>query len=192
MIDIDSLVPPSFLIGIKDFFSNPNMNRTKLCHRVRYLDVRESKRVADGNFNEEYIKKHLIGKAKKHRLAWERYTKNENKLRTFTKPQTRWFAGEALGNSHFTMKKKYYLEVGGYDERFVGWSCEDMDFNRRVFAYLGSGYLIASPKYTIFSVYHTRSDWMSVKNTKKNTKMYQRSKKNGVIKLPIEENWGVF
>lgn len=193
MIDIDAVVPPFFLKGIEDFYQKkaPRPN-VKLAHRVRFLDSKHSKHISKRDFGEEYIKQELIGRWRTYRLAWERYTIREHRVRKLQRHQLKWMEGEALGNSHSTMLREDYMAIGGYDERFVGWSCEDMDFNRRAYMYLGGGYMRQEPIYTVFSLWHTRNSWMSSKNTRKNERLYETNKKNNIVKIPIKKDWGKF
>ena len=101
-------------------------------------------------------------------------------------------SNQALGCSHFTMRKKDYLAVGGYDESFIGWACEDMDFNRRAFAYLKKGTLRPEPQFIVFSVSHQRNAWMNQRTTRRNERLYASNKKKGIVQIPITKNWGQF
>lgn len=191
MVDIDAVVPPLFLKHIQGFYAEPANRRVKLCHRVRFLDPSHSKHLTKKRFDKQYLQS-LIGKHKKFRLAFERYTKEEIKTRSIKTHEKKWMDKQALGNSHYTMRREDILAIGGYDERFIGWSCEDLDFNRRAFAYLGAGHIDPVPIYTIFSVHHNRAGWMNRKNTIRNENLYRKNKKENIIKLPINDTWGKF
>lgn len=191
MLDIDSVVPPIFFREVEKFYKDPVNKRTKLCYRVRFLDPLTSKEVMKKPFNEAFLKG-LINKHQKFRQAFERYTKDEIRLRKFTPAQKKWMFGQALGNSHYTMLKEDFMAIGGYDERFIGWACEDLDFNRRAFLYLGGGTLMGTPPMTVFSVHHKRTGWMSKKGTSKNENLCHSNKKKNIIQLPITDTWGKF
>jgi glycosyltransferase involved in cell wall biosynthesis len=192
MIDIDAIVQPNFLESVESFFSNPSNYDTKLAHRVQYLDAKQSKFVTNNNFDEAYVIQVLRNNHKKYLRSYERYTSKEVKIRDPKNNQRKWLANKALGCSHFTMRKEDYLAIGGYDESFIGWACEDLDFNRRAFVYLGKGTLRPEPQFIVFSVSHQRKSWMNDKNTKRNKRLYESNKKAGVIKIPITKSWGQF
>ena len=196
MIDIDALVPPQFLIGISEFFSSPDKERTKLCHRVRFLDPKLTKEIFVGGIKEGRINK-LIKNHRKFRFARERYTMKEMVIMRqsqLNRPdRQKMVTTKALGNSHFTMKKETYMAVGGYDETFVGWACEDLDFNLRVYKFLRGGRLREDPKYIVFSLHHERKkDWFIPAQRRTNERIYENNKKQNIIKLPISESWGKF
>lgn len=192
MIDIDAIVPPYFLKNIEKFYSESILHNVKLAHRVKFLDRRFSKSVTKHKFDEEFMIKNLMTNDKKFRLAFERYTVDELKLRGLKPHQKQWHSTQALGNSHYTMRKEDFIAVGGYDESFIGWGCEDLDFNRRAFSYLGRGYLRPEIPFVVYSVYHNRQAWMNPKTTRRNEKLYARNKKKNVIILPITKTWGAF
>ena len=191
MIDIDAVVPPMFLKHIEDFYKDPAHRRVKLCHRVRFLDAAHSKHLTKRDFDKQYLQS-LLGKHKKFRLAFERYTKDEVKCRGLKQHEKKWMERHAMGNSHYTMRREDIIAIGGYDERFIGWACEDLDFNRRAFMYLGGGHLDPNPNYVVHSVHHNRTGWMNRKHTTRNEKLCEKNRKENVIKLPITDSWGVF
>lgn len=192
MIDVDAIVPPYFLKHIEEFYRDKEKYNVKLAHRVKFLDNKFSKVVTKRQFDEEFMVKQLMANDKRFRLAFERFTIEEVKMRGLKGPQKKWYCSQALGNSHFTMRKEDFIAIGGYDESFIGWACEDLDFNRRAFAYLGRGYLRPELPYVIYSVHHSRQAWMNQKTTTRNEKLYARNKKNKVIILPITKTWGIF
>jgi len=191
MLDIDAVVTPQFLSEIEKFYKDADNEKIKLAYRVRFLDPATSKQVTKKKFDEAFING-LIVRQSKFRKAFERYTKDEVKLRNMSAPEKKWMWDKALGNSHYTMRKEDFMAIGGYDERFIGWACEDLDFNRRAFDYLGYGRLLENPMMTVFSVHHARTGWMSRSSTLKNEKLYAKNKKHKVIKLPIGDAWGKF
>jgi len=191
MLDIDAIVPPLFCQEVERFYKDPGNEKVKSCYRVRFLDPQTSKIAMKKDFDESFLNG-LISKHLKFRQAFERYTKDEIKLRKMNGPQKKWIFGQALGNSHYTMRKEDFMAIGGYDERFIGWACEDLDFNRRAFAYLGQGTLMSVPGMTVFSVHHKRTGWMSRSGTARNEKLYDSNRKQNIIQLPIGDTWGKF
>jgi predicted glycosyltransferase involved in capsule biosynthesis len=191
MLDIDAIVSSSFLEYVESFYKDPVHEKVKLAYRVRFLDPKASRIATKTEFNEIFLND-LARQHKKFRQAFERYTKDEIRLRNMNNTQKKWLENHALGNSHYTMRKEDFMAIGGYDERFVGWACEDLDFNRRAFIYLGGGHLVETVAMTIFSVHHERTSWMNGKNTKKNEHLYKENKDNKVVQLSINENWGKF
>lgn len=192
MLDIDAVIPPQFLKSIEDFYADSSKENIKLAHRVKFLDPKHSKHLSKREFDKDYLN-YLISKDKIFRLAFERYTKEEHKLRGLKDHERKWAESQALGNSHYTMRKEDFMAIGGYDERFIGWACEDMDFNRRAFLYLGKGTIRPVATLTVYSMHHNRMAWMNRKQTRRNEKLYDSNRKHNVIKLPVDpERWGKF
>ncbi|MCD6435232.1 MAG: glycosyltransferase, partial [Clostridiales bacterium] len=163
MIDVDALVTQDFLKGIVEFYSNPAKYKTKLAHRVRFLGSKETSQAFTAGVTDSLING-FIKRHKTLRFARERYTEKEmmvsrpDQLRRNDRQKL--INTKALGNSHFTMRKEDYMAIGGYDERFIGWACEDLDFNLRAYKYLGGGQIREDLKYLIFSCHHSRNkDW---------------------------------
>jgi len=192
MIDIDAIVPPYFLNNIEKFYVDPAVKDVKLAHRVRFLNAKMSKLVTKMDFTEGILIKNIISQESKFRLAFERFTAEEIKSRGLKGHQKSWYRTQALGNSHYTMRKEDFFAIGGYDESFIGWACEDLDFNRRAFSYLNNGLLRPEIPYTVYSVYHNRQAWMDPKTTRRNEGLYALNKKNKVVILPITKTWGEF
>jgi len=191
MLDIDAVVTPLFLSEVEKFYKDPNNEKVKMAYRVRFLDPQASKSVTKRKFDEGVING-FICRQNKFRKAFERYTKDEIKLRKMNNNQKGWMENQALGNSHYTMRKEDFMAIGGYDERFVGWACEDLDFNRRAFMYLKHGHLSPAPVMTVYSVHHQRTGWMSRKGTMRNERLYAKNRKEDVIQIPIGDTWGKF
>jgi len=191
MLDIDAIVTPLFLQEVEKYYKDPINEKSKMAYRVRFLDEKNSRVVSRGDFSEGVINNFIV-KHKKFRQAFERYTKDEVKIRNMEGHQVKWMTDQALGNSHYTMRKEDFMAIGGYDEKFIGWACEDLDFNRRAFDYLESGYLNPTPFMTVFSMHHNRTGWMNRNTTKKNEKLYANNKANNIISIPISDSWGKF
>ena len=191
MLDIDAIVTPHFLLEVEKFYKEVSREKVKLAYRVRFLDSVTSKQATKNKFDEEFVNG-LIARQSKFRKAFERYTKNEIKLRKMSSSEKKWMMDEALGNSHYTMRKEDFMAIGGYDERFIGWACEDLDFNRRAFEYLRHGTLLPTPVMTVFSTHHERTGWLSRASTLKNERLYAKNKQDKVIQLPIDDTWGKF
>jgi len=188
LVDIDAILPPLFFKGIEEFFSKPENADIKLAHRVRFLDDKTTKLVKDGNFDESFIQTKIIQMQGFFHLARERYTEAEDAATCEEDYQKR-----ALGNSHFTAKKKFWYEIGGCDERFKGRAYEDIDFNSRLFRHLKQGCLRKDPKYIVYHIAHMyEKDWSKKEYTEKNKALYEYNREHGITKIPMGEDWGNF
>jgi predicted glycosyltransferase involved in capsule biosynthesis len=187
MIDIDSIVPPLFLKSIEDFYAKPENANIKLAHRVRFIDEKTNQSVKNG-FDEEFIKRKIIANAGYYKLAKERFTVEERDAIGEEDYQK-----NALGNSHFTAKKEFWFAIGGCDERFKGRTCEDLDFNLRLFKYMNNGCLRKNPELSIYHVLHMHEkDWSTQEYSDKNRKLYAENKEKNIINVPMNEDWGYF
>ncbi|MBD3255154.1 MAG: glycosyltransferase [Candidatus Lokiarchaeota archaeon] len=195
MIDADSLVNCNFLQEIQIFF-NINKKKTKLCHRVRFLTPITSRTVVakSKNLTCKFINTAIANRSSAFSLARERFTGKEKLLKDIPKDIRKYyFDGRALGNGYFSMPKDVFMDVGGFDERFVGYGLEDLDFNRRVWNYIKSGTLRPDPAHTVFHVYHKReADWHTEKLMENNRKVYRKNKKKGIVCLEKKPEWGEF
>lgn len=188
MIDIDSLVPPLFLKGIEDFFSDTKKSNTRLSHRVKFLTDKITKQVKDGKFDERFIQENIVSKSGFFGIAKERFGIEERDAISEEDYQN-----NALGNSHFTIKREHYLSIGGYDERFKGRTWEDLDFNLRLFKHLKCGYLRKNPEYCVYHLNHMHEkSWATKEYYNSNSKIYNDNKDNKRISIIKNEDWGVF
>lgn len=99
--------------------------------------------------------------------------------------------GKLLGNSHFTMRKEKFLEVGGYDERFLGWNGEDREFMERVHHHLGEATLC--PEARFYHLYHDHEpDWKQKKLEGANLLLLAKARSNQYPLPRITKEWGKF
>jgi len=196
MIDCDALVPCSFLKGIEKFFSKEKHKNTKLCHRVIFLTpmISRSLYARADKFDCLYIDDFIMKKSKHFIVARERYTGQEKFLEDFPGSKWGYLTNKcALGNSHFTVSRKHYMDIGGHDEGFKGHGLEDMDFNLRLWRYLEKGTLRTHIKHAIFHFSHSKgNDWLNMKYRVRNRKVYRGNKKRRIIKVPKKSDWGKF
>lgn len=197
MLDVDSLVPPLFFDGINKYIEK-NKNKFKIAHRVRFLDLPTSKVLYENrnNINASMINRLCVKRSSRFRMAIERYTREELKLSNIQNSLTiaECIRNKALGNSHFTTHKDHYLEIGGYDERFIGHGLEDLDFNLRLFKHLKHGHLKPSENYTVFHVAHNyfETNWYNQKLIENNRQIYRKNKRKNIICIPLKADWGKF
>jgi predicted glycosyltransferase involved in capsule biosynthesis len=191
-IDIDSIITKYFLPGIVKFYSEKRNKNIKLAHRIFSLCESEKNVVIFGSYNEDFING-LINNVDNHVRLEERYT--ELGIRKFNneKIEKDWLDNKAIGNSHYTMLKSVFLELGGYDERFKGWGYEDTDFNIRAYKILNGGRIRVEPKNVLFNIpnFYSKKN-MSVSIVSRNRGIYKENKKNNVIKIKKDVNWGEF
>ncbi len=199
VLDIDMLVTPTFLPGIVKFYSKRESN-VKVSHRHYFFDEVDFPVAMLGVFEDDFIN-HLINSISTFSHGIERYLVNgvtimRGKRGTVGRPifdtsiLKKWYNNYALGTSCFTMQKKIFIELGGYDEKFVDKGSQDKDFNMRAFKYLGGGALRPNFKYSIFSFDHdrptNRKQWLV------NRDHYEDNKKNNVIIIPRSSSWANF
>lgn len=189
-IDIDSIISNHFLINIEKFYSKNKV--TKLCHRIRKLDYRWSVKLLFSNFSEEDVAD-MVSNYKLFKINRERYTKDEV-IYTGGSIDDAWLNRDALGTSQFTMLKSTFMELGGYDESFVGYGCEDLDFNLRAYRLLGGGHLMPQPELALYHLENIKSsESYSIGHVVyENYQRYLQNKKSGIISIPISDKWGVF
>jgi len=191
-LDVDSIVTKNFMQKIIDFYSDEDMGKVKLCHRVRTLDIDTSLAFLFNNFDESMIKTMFVN-YDNFDIHVERYTKHENTRRNGAIPEP-WLKGDALGNSQFTMLKSIFMELGGYDERFVGKGSQDLDFNLRAYRFMGGGYLFTDYKTSLYHLRHGKIDesYCAASILYNNHSRYLENKSSGAITIPVSSSWGKF
>lgn len=199
MVDVDGLVPPAFFVGIEKFFAEYG-EKSRLSHRVRFLNEKASKWFFENNnFTTDQFNKLCIKQCNKYKLAKERYTKNNLQKHELHPNTTRGLpidfkTTQILGNSHFTITKKQYMDLGGYDERIVLYGCDDLEFNVRSFKLIGESRMNLDPAYTVYHLQHKydKKRWKVKDGTKLNVKRYKENMKKNIVKLPTNHTWGRF
>jgi len=191
-IDIDAIVTKHFLPHISDFYSQIETKESKLCHRIRSLDVSTSCHFWFSNFDEKAVDL-LVESHDKFPINRERYTEKEV-VYTGGDIKESWMDGAALGTSQFTMLRDIFMLLGGYDENFIGRGCQDLDFNLRAFRFMGGGYLGPDPKFSLYHLANSNNpkDYATNEIMKNNYDRYISNKQNNVISIPISSTWGIF
>ncbi len=191
-LDLDSIISKHFLLNIEKFYSEHDTERMKLCHRVRMLDSDTSLTFLFNNFDESAIDNLLIN-YKNFVMHVERYTGDAIGYKG-GEISSEWLEGEALGNSQFTLLKSIFMELGGYGESFVGWGCEDMDFNLRAYRFLGGGYLEPDPRCNLYHLVNMNlsKNYRTTEIVEANYKKYCKNRENNIIFLPVSSRWGKF
>lgn len=199
MVDVDALVPPVFFTATERFFSTYK-GKCRQGHRVRFLNEKGSGWfVNNPNFTTQDFNRICVQQANNHKLAKERYTISNLQKHEFTPNRMRGIPGDfrttqILGNSHFSMQKYHYMQLGGFDERFIGYGCEDLDFNVRALRHIGQSRMRLEPAYTVYHTKHNyeKRQWKDKGLTDLNRKQYKRNRKNNVVELPKNSQWGMF
>lgn len=199
MVDVDALVPPVFFVGIETFFRKHGA-RSRLSHRVRFLDDKSSKWFRHHlAFTENEFNKVCIAQYNKHKLAKERYTISNLQKHDLHPASTRGLPADfrttqILGNSHFSMLKEHYMKLGGYDERFIGYGCEDLDFNIRSLRLIKQSRMNLQSSHTVFHLKHKyeKKRWKDKGLLDRNRLQYRKNKNNAVVQLPVTASWGRF
>lgn len=195
LFDCDSFVSSGFLQGVESFFKD--YSRTKLCYRLYCLPLDVTKRIYVLGLSEESLKS-FIEKRNDFSIFLERYTSNEVCISHPRDVKKEW-NGLVMGTSHMTIAKDVFMEIGGFDESFIGWGAEDMDLNRRLFSFLGSGYMETDPNCTVFNMANLYESSIEKKEKDeyfsylgRNWNQYLKNKQDGVVKLKLGLDWGKF
>jgi len=199
MVDVDALVPPIFFVGIEKFF-NEHKGKSRLGHRVRFLNDKGSSWFFNHpDFSMSDFNKICVSKANDHKMAKERYTTANLQKHEFHPNKIRaaphdFKTTQILGNSHFSMQKKHYMQLGGFDERFIGYGCEDLDLNIRALKLIGESRMKLEPSYTVFHLAHKyeKRIWKDKSLTDLNRLNYKRNRRNRTVELPRNSQWGIF
>lgn len=199
MVDVDALVPPVFFVGIEKFFAEYK-GKSRLGHRVRFLTesasgwFRSNPAFSMADFN-----KICVAQSNKHKLAKERYSisnlqKHELHPNAIRGLPHDFRTTQILGNSHFSMQKDHYMKLGGFDERFIGYGCEDLDFNVRALRLIGQSRMKLEPSYTVYHLWHKYEKrlWKDKGLTDLNRRQYKRNRKNRTCELYKSAQWGIF
>jgi len=192
LVDADTVVPPEYIFGIEDFFRDESNSNIKLCHRVARVNAIETKNLLKTTLDVGRTQ-NMVRKAKSYMMYLERFTENEIVKREFT-VRDRSLLTKALGNSHFTMPKENYVTIGGYNESFKGWGCEDKEFNLRYYRHFKNGTLRDDPKYMCFSLTCPQeSTWRQKTLHDRNLRLYNSTIQNKSIScLKKGDAWGKF
>lgn len=199
MVDVDALVPPVFFNGIERFFGKYG-DKSRLSHRVRFLDPKASKWFRNHpQFTENQFNKLCIAQAVKHKVAKERYTVRNLQAHELHPAAIQGLPADfrqtqVLGNSHFSIKKEHYMKIGGYDERFIGYGCEDLDFNARSLKVIGQSRMNLQPSHTVYHLEHVyeKNKWQDRGLLANNRKRYKKNMGLNDPTLPITSQWGKF
>jgi len=199
MVDVDALVPPVFFVGIEKFFGEYK-SKSRLGHRVRFLNDSSSNWFRQNpNFSMADFNKICVSQSNKHKLAKERYSISNLQKHEFNPNSIRalphdFRTTQILGNSHFSMQKDHYMKLGGFDERFIGYGCEDLDFNVRALRLIGQSRMKLEPSYTVYHLSHKyeKRQWKDKGLTDLNRRQYKNNRRNRTCELPITSQWGTF
>ena len=196
MFDVECILPKNFFGHIRGFFETPGNERKRLSYRVRKLDKTTSKFfMSNTKFTERDVEKKCTSRGKSFRRFKERAgDENMDAMKMTNADRKSAIKNERyLGNSHFTMTREQYLELGGYDERFIGYGIEDLDFNRRSLAHIGSSTLSFDLKHSIFHVNNNGlSSWRNTAKRKQNGLLYRVNEKKEVVCISRNHHWGIF
>lgn len=190
LLDADTIVPIYYLQGIEDFYNNVENEQKKICYRVVRVNQKEKNELFRNI--DENILNGLIERLTQFRMYLERYTEREIINKSFN-IVNKGLLNKALGNSHFTLPKENFIKVGGYNEKMIGWGCEDKEFNLRYYRKFKNGVLREDNKYICFSLpCNYEHNWRIESLHIKNKLIYQKTINSGIYELPIGENWGKF
>ena len=151
--DVDSAFPARFFDDLTNFVATaPNK---KIGIRIKYLDPHHSHLVLSDSMS--------------HAEQW------------FTKETGNYahegHAGHLTGNSHLCMRRTRLIELGGLDERYVGYGWEDHDFNMRCVENGIETVMFPTP---ILHLWHQReNDWYMDKYLNANKALFEQNKSEG-------------
>jgi len=121
-IDSDIIMPPQF---IEIFYKKSQKNVINLSRSIR-LGKEETEKILIEEIKKQDLRKYYVFKS-----IWkniERFFRD--KLYFYFKPQKT--AGK-FRSMAFSMYKEDYIRINGFDEKFIGWGSEDVEFGYRCF-----------------------------------------------------------
>lgn len=122
LVDSDIIMPKKF---IEIFYKKRQKNVINLSRALR-LTPESTKLLTDKEIEKGQYS-HLYSK-KSYYYNIERYYKN--KLYSIFAPKKQ---AEKFRAMAFSLYKEDYLKLNGFDENFIGWGAEDLDFGRRAY-----------------------------------------------------------
>lgn len=162
VLDVDCLAQPYLLDRVTDYFECEENKRIKLGYRIRHLDSHTT----------DQIKLYGIDYFARYVLIRPEYFNN-----TFYESHNN-IKG---GNSHYTMLTKVARQVG-YDERYIGYGNEDVDFNLRAHRIVGDTPIFEWGEF--FHLWHKPSYLHDDPLQRDNLKLYIQNKAAGFPDLP--------
>ncbi len=97
--------------------------------------------------------------------------------------------GKLTGCSQFTMKREDIESIGCFNEEFIGWGNEDLEFNMRAWNAFGDTWI--SPWILDHNKHEYSSDWHTKADEDRNTELYERMKAAG-FQAPENPEFGDF
>ncbi len=97
-------------------------------------------------------------------------------------------ADSTLGCALYTTKKQYLMDIGGYNEFFIGWGLEDVECNQRFFKKYGAAHIYPIKLKHQPHKYETEG-WRNPVIEKQTEDMYRNFKQDG---FPKPENGDYF
>jgi predicted glycosyltransferase involved in capsule biosynthesis len=189
LLDIDCLVSTNFFRKIKNYFSIKDNRATRLSHRVYKVNDKLTKLFVGRTFKYNELKQ-MFNNYKNFTIAKERKFINGVMCECNSKIEEK---GKAiLGCSHFTMLKDNYMSLGGYDERYIGYGCEDLDFNLRFIRKYKVAVLNNKFLSSLYHMSHPRFSGWNSQLCRENVDLLEYCKKNNIVDLPITSSWGQF
>ncbi len=122
IIDSDIIMPENFL---KIFYNKRKKSRINLSRAIR-LTEEMTLRLTDKNIEMDDYKN--LYNQKSYLYNIERYYKN--KIYAIFSPRKQ---AEKFRAMAFSLYKEDYIKLNGFDENFIGWGAEDLDFGRRAY-----------------------------------------------------------
>lgn len=170
-IDSDIIIQPKF---IEIFYRKRKKRVLNLSRSIRLTEENTKKltpeRIEENNFKGLYTYKDYL-------FLLNRYYKNIFYSFFFKKKLAKKFRSMA-----FSLYKEDYMEINGFDENFIGWGPEDVDFGLRAF-YLGISIKNSHKNNFQFHQWHKESDKNNGKSMKYFEELWEKRKKSGKIEI---------
>jgi predicted glycosyltransferase involved in capsule biosynthesis len=160
--DVDCLMPKGHLSSIERFYDDADNQDARLATPVRYLDQITTQQALKTGDPLAYLERHAFPHPQRYQLHPSVYD-----------------GEKVLGNSQFTIRKEQFIDLGGFDDRFVGHGVEDLEFNSRYWEHYGNAVMGTSE---VFHLAHGASaNWSG--GDESNQKLYREIQEQGFPRL---------
>jgi hypothetical protein len=176
-LDVDCVPEVGFIHNLTDkLIKNKDNINYKVSHNYRFLDNNVSMR--------------LTQEAEKQTPKYDELFKSalKNVKEKFFRIQSPLYDGKKVGTAQFTMQLKTFFDLGGMDQRFTNYACEDYEMAFRYYTLFGEPVINDKETYHLF--HEPTPDSKDENEVAKKWKLFEELKRNN---FPIlhQSNFGI-